>query len=146
MAALPSSHPAASQRRVAMKTLSQDFFIVISEQTYPGAAHFVTEACRAAGFRPEVSQTPERGYTILALVAANCGLTLLPESLQALPNPGVVFRPLLAPQELTSSLLGSRVLSPSPPMVSSIHSPRLTPDPPTFTSLHIGGQNLSPEQ
>jgi DNA-binding transcriptional LysR family regulator len=39
-------------------------------------------------------QTVERGYTILGLVAGHCGVTLLPESLQALPHPGVVFRPL----------------------------------------------------
>jgi DNA-binding transcriptional LysR family regulator len=40
-------------------------------------------------------QTVERGYTILGLVAGNCGVTLLPEALQALPHSGVVFRPLI---------------------------------------------------
>ncbi|MBI5383163.1 MAG: LysR family transcriptional regulator [Verrucomicrobia bacterium] len=99
MAALPAHHPAAGKRKVALTTLAQDFFIVISEQTYPGAARFLKEACRKAGFRPKILQTAERGYTILGLVAGNCGVTLLPESLQALPHPGVVFRPLLdAPQ------------------------------------------------
>ncbi len=77
-----------------MKALAQESFILISDQTYPGAARFATEVCRQAGFRPRILQTAERGYTILALVAANCGVTLLPESLQALPHPGVVFRPL----------------------------------------------------
>jgi DNA-binding transcriptional LysR family regulator len=95
MAALPKEHPAASKRKVALKALAQDFFIVISEQTYPGAARFLNEACRKAGFRPKILQTAERGYTILGMVAGNCGVTLLPESLQALPHPGVVFRPLV---------------------------------------------------
>lgn len=94
MAALPSNHPAARKRRVPLAALAQDFFIVISERTYPAAAHFLKEACRQAGFRPRILQTAERGYTILGLVAGNCGVTLLPESLQALPHPGVVFRPL----------------------------------------------------
>ncbi|HEY9171898.1 MAG TPA: LysR substrate-binding domain-containing protein [Verrucomicrobiae bacterium] len=94
MAALPEKHPAAAKRKVSLAALAQDFFIVISEQTYPGAAWFLTEACRRAGFRPRILQTAERGYTILGLVAGNCGVTLLPESLQALPHPGVVFRPL----------------------------------------------------
>lgn len=94
MAALPKKHPAAGKRKVALTALAQDFFIVISEQTYPGAARFLKEACRRAGFRPKILQTVERGYTILGLVAGNCGVTLLPESLQALPHPGVVFRPL----------------------------------------------------
>lgn len=95
MAALPAAHPAAGKRKIPLRALAQDFFIVISEQTYPGAARFVAAACRGAGFRPKIVQTAERGYTILALVAGHCGVTLLPESLQALPHPGVVFRPLV---------------------------------------------------
>jgi len=94
MAALPAGHPAARQRRVALGTLAQDFFIVISDHTYPGAARVVADACRRAGFRPKIVQAVERGYAILGLVAGDCGVTLLPESLQALPHPGVVFRPL----------------------------------------------------
>ena len=96
MAVLPSTHPAARRRQVPITALAQDFFIVISDQTYPGAARVVAEACRGAGFRPKTLQAVERGYTILGLVAGNCWVTLLPESLQALPHPGVVFRPLRA--------------------------------------------------
>jgi DNA-binding transcriptional LysR family regulator len=39
----------------------------------------------------------ERGYTILGLVAGRCGVALLPESLEAMPHPGVVFRRLVDP-------------------------------------------------
>jgi DNA-binding transcriptional LysR family regulator len=99
MAALPSKHPAAKKRRLPLAALAGDFFIVISERTYPGAARFLKDACRRAGFHPKILQTVERGYTILGLVAANCGVTLLPESLQALPHPGVVFRPLADPPD-----------------------------------------------
>lgn len=94
MAALPAKHPAARKREVPLKALAQDFFVVISDQTYPGAARFLSEACRRAGFRPKILQSAERGYTLLGLVAGSCGVTLLPDSLQALPHPGVVFRPL----------------------------------------------------
>jgi DNA-binding transcriptional LysR family regulator len=97
MAALPSKHPAARRRTVDLRALSQDLFIVISEQTYPGAAHLLKEACSRAGFRPKTLQSVERGHTILGLVAGNCGVTLLPEPLRALPHPGVVFRPLIDP-------------------------------------------------
>jgi DNA-binding transcriptional LysR family regulator len=95
MAALPKRHPSAGRRKIGLTALAQDFFIAISEQSYPGAARFLKEACRRAGFRPKILQTVERGYTILGLVAGNCGVTLLPDSLQALPHPGVVFRPLM---------------------------------------------------
>ena len=94
VAALPENHPAARKKRVPLGDLAQDFFFAISEANYPGAAQFILGTCREAGFRPKILQSAERGFAILSLVAGNCGVALLPESLQALPHPGVVFRPL----------------------------------------------------
>jgi DNA-binding transcriptional LysR family regulator len=94
VAALPQKHPAARRRTLALGALSQDFFFVISEESFPGAARWAREACQQAGFRPRILQTAGRGHTILSLVAGNCGVALLPEPLRALPHPGVVFRPL----------------------------------------------------
>ena len=97
IAALPKGHRAARKSTVALGALAQEFFFVISEQNYPGASSSVLAACAEAGFRPKILQTAERGHTILSLVAGNCGVALLPESLRALPHPGVVFRPLTHP-------------------------------------------------
>ena len=41
-------------------------------------------ACADAGFKPRTLQVAERGHTILSLVAAGCGVALLPEPLTAL--------------------------------------------------------------
>jgi DNA-binding transcriptional LysR family regulator len=97
VAALPEKHPAARKAKVELERLAADFFFVISEESFPGAAGFVTAACAHAGFRPKVLQTAERGHTILGLVAGNCGVAILPEPLRALPHPGVLFRPLAQP-------------------------------------------------
>ncbi|MBM3835583.1 MAG: LysR family transcriptional regulator [Verrucomicrobia bacterium] len=97
VAALPKKHRAARKPQISLADLSEDFFLVISEQSYPGAARSVFEACARAGFRAKTLQTAERGYTILGLVADNCGVVLLPEPLRAMPHPGVVFRPLTEP-------------------------------------------------
>lgn len=97
VAALPSNHPAARRRRVDLKTLSADFFLNIAEEAYPGASRRVRDACEHAGFRPRSVQAPERGHTILGLVAAGCGVAVLPAPLQALPHAGVVFRRLTDP-------------------------------------------------
>ncbi len=97
VAALPENHRAARKPRVRLEDLAEDFFLGISEQTYPGASRQVMAACARAGFRPKILQMVERGYTILGLVAGQCGVALLPESLRALPHPGVVFRPLEEP-------------------------------------------------
>jgi DNA-binding transcriptional LysR family regulator len=97
VAALPRSHPQSRQQKVALASLANDFFLGISEQTYPGASQQVADAFVRAGFRPKILQMVARGYTILGLVASRCGVALVPESLQALPHAGITFRPLAHP-------------------------------------------------
>jgi DNA-binding transcriptional LysR family regulator len=97
VAALPKDHRCARRRVVELADLANDFFLGISAETYPGASRHVADACARAGFRPKFLQMVERGYTILGLVAGRCGVALLPESLKAMPHPGIVFRPLADP-------------------------------------------------
>jgi DNA-binding transcriptional LysR family regulator len=97
IAALPAKHPAARKPKVPLAVLASELFIAISDATYPGAARYIREACERAGFRPRILQVAERGYTILGLVAGNCGVALVPEPLRALPHPGVVFRKIENP-------------------------------------------------
>jgi DNA-binding transcriptional LysR family regulator len=97
MAVLPEKHRAACNAKLRLRDLADESFIMISDQSYPGASEYVTRACEGAGFRPRVVQTVERGYTIIGVVAAGCGVALLPESLRKLPHAGVVFRPLIDP-------------------------------------------------
>lgn len=95
VAVLPERHPAGRRRVLSLSALAHEFFVVISEKSYPGAARVVTDACAGAGFRPRILQSAERGHTLLALVAGGCGVALLPASLRALPHAGVVFRSLV---------------------------------------------------
>ena len=97
VAALPKTHPAARKTKVSLAALAKDLFIAISDTTYPGAARYIREGCERAGFRPRILQAADRGHTMLGLVAANCGVALVPEPLRALPHQGIVFRPLQDP-------------------------------------------------
>jgi DNA-binding transcriptional LysR family regulator len=99
VAVLPQNHRFSRKSPLALRALADEPFIMISERTYPGASEDILAACEKAGFRPKISQKSERGYTILGLVAAHCGVALLPESLRNLPHPGVVFRALSEPPE-----------------------------------------------
>jgi len=92
--ALPAKHPAARKPKVRLAGLAHELFIAISDTAYPGAARYIREGCERAGFRPRILQFAERGHTMLGLVAANCGIALVPEPLRALPHSGVVFRQL----------------------------------------------------
>jgi DNA-binding transcriptional LysR family regulator len=91
--ALPKGNRLCRQPAIDLASLAREFFLLISNEHFPGASHLIREACASAGFQPRVLQTAERGHTILNLVAANCGLALLPAPLRELPHEGVVFRP-----------------------------------------------------
>lgn len=129
-AALPASHAAARRRRLPLASLAAESFVMISDLTYPGAARWITEACAAAGFRPRILQAAERGHTLLSLVAAGCGIALVPEPLQQLPHPGVVFRPLAEPTPLPLHLAWNPA-RPHPTRDVFLHTPPPRPSSPS---------------
>lgn len=91
--ALPETHPLVKARRVRLSSLQNEVFLLISDEHFPGASQVMLRACAEAGFKPRTLQVAERGHTILSLVAAGCGVALLPEPISALPHANVVFRP-----------------------------------------------------
>ena len=138
--ALPQGHRATAKARVPLASLADELFLGISDRTYPGASGHVTRACQRAGFRPRTVQMVERGYTILGLVSAGCGIAMVPESLKALPHPGIKFRPLADPPTADlflawkgegSALLGEflKVLETHPPFRSAVGRFRLKVEP-----------------
>lgn len=90
--ALPENHPLAKARSIKLSILAHEVFLLISDEHFPGASKVMTRACAEAGFKPRTLQVAERGHTILSLVAAGCGVALLPEPLTALPHSGIVFK------------------------------------------------------
>lgn len=122
VAALPKGHPAARKSKIELASLANDFFLGISEETYPDASHHVQEACRRAGFRPKVLQMVERGFTILGLVAGGGGVALLPKSLKEMPHSGVVFKALADPP-VADLFLAWKPQTPSPAMAEFLKVP-----------------------
>jgi DNA-binding transcriptional LysR family regulator len=55
----------------------------------------VLRSCRRAGFVPHREHVAPGTAVLLALVAADLGVAVVPESVRALPLPGVVFRDLV---------------------------------------------------
>jgi DNA-binding transcriptional LysR family regulator len=114
IAVLPAAHRLARKRSIDLQSLANEMFIAVSEESYPGAAEIIRNACTEAGFQPKILQAAERGFTILGLVAANCGVALLPATLRALPHPGVVFRAVVNPARQDLFLVWNRRRKSSP--------------------------------
>lgn len=96
-AALPARHPLAQAPRVALADLAADGFILFPRQNGRLLYDSIIDACRAAGFRPNIVQeAPQLGSTV-NLVAAGAGVALVPASMRQLHPSGVVYARLRSP-------------------------------------------------
>ena len=119
--ALRGDHPLA--RRQADPTiadLADVPFVSYSVTNGPGFAENFLSLCEQAGFRPHVALEVSSFATLLGLVAAGFGATLLPQSLARLQVENVVLRRLSA--SLTSGLW-------------LIHKPELSPTAQSFKEV-----------
>lgn len=92
--AMPANHPLAARRRIPLKVLAQEPFILTPRHLVPGLYDLIMRVCERAGFSPQVTQEATQMHTIVGLVAAGIGISLVPDSVQNLRRPGVVFRAL----------------------------------------------------
>jgi DNA-binding transcriptional LysR family regulator len=75
---------------VSIRELRDQDFIATASGSGCGVHEFMTAACGAAGFVPRIVQETHDLRTVLWLIAAGLGISLLPECY-------VVRRPLLTP-------------------------------------------------
>ena len=102
---LPTDSPLARQKSIAVKDLAGQAFVVFPKDAGTGIYHQIFELCRAAGFTPHIAMEAGEPSTIIGLVAAGCGISVLPGSFEGIHMEGVVYRPLADPEATTSMLL-----------------------------------------
>lgn len=100
---LPKTHPLATQSKIALSDLADEDFVMPQQQVVSGLPEQIYYLCAQAGFVPKVAQEAVFMVTILGLIAAEIGISILPCSAQALQRQGVVYRPLQE-QSLTTQL------------------------------------------
>lgn len=92
--ALRDDHPLAGRPAIVLADLAEEPF-VLYPRSVGSALHDLVEAlCRQAGFRPAVAQEARQMATLIGLVAAGLGVTLVPASIRAVHSEGVAYRPL----------------------------------------------------
>jgi DNA-binding transcriptional LysR family regulator len=95
---LPSAHPLAKSKTIALGELRQVCFVAMSEQTHPGSRAWLSGICQGlAGFKPRILQDVALESGIMTFVAEGLGVTLAREQIKKLPHPGVIFRHLKPP-------------------------------------------------
>jgi DNA-binding transcriptional LysR family regulator len=94
VAVLPRHHRLASARAVSLADLSSEPFVLIARRVVAAIHDQILAACVEAGFTVRVAQEATHIHAVVALVAAGCGVSLLPKSAAELGVRGVVCRPL----------------------------------------------------
>ena len=76
---------------------------------WPNLYRTVVDFCRSAGFEPKLGQEAPQFATIISLVAAELGVSIVPSSMQQSKGSGVVYLPMEGPQiHVTLSLAWRR--------------------------------------
>ncbi|OLP01930.1 LysR family transcriptional regulator [Mycolicibacterium porcinum] len=92
--AVSADHRLAVEPVVSLTDLRSEPFIAYASRD-SAVNDAVLRSCRAAGFVPHREHSAPGTAVLLALVAAGLGVAVVPESVQALPLEGVVFRDLV---------------------------------------------------
>ena len=90
--ALPEAHRLASLGTLNLCDLSGEQYICYSQTSAVNSIFL--EACRKAGFRPDVVQEARETSTLLSFVSAGMGIALVPTTRHMFNLEGIVFRSL----------------------------------------------------
>ena len=105
VAVLHEHHPAlrklGQRRRLRTEALAQEPFVLFSRSAGAGIHDHVLTLCRHAGFSPRVAQEAREASTIISLVAAGMGVSILPASCEHIHIDGVSFVPLADPASMS---------------------------------------------
>lgn len=96
--AMPASHPLAKRRVIAEKDLDGLNFVMYSPD---GGKYFhdrIAGLLASAGVQANYVQSIDQTHTIVALVRAGIGVSIVPASAQELCLHDVIFRPIWSPE------------------------------------------------
>ncbi|CAI8822688.1 MULTISPECIES: LysR family transcriptional regulator [Pseudomonas] len=115
VAVINAAHPLAqgSDAGVHMAALAQEPFVFFPRSYGSGLHAQLLSLARQAGFSPHFAQEAGEAMTIIGLVAAGLGVSVLPASFQRMRIDGVVYRTLLDDDAVTAVWLVQRRDAPS---------------------------------
>ena len=105
---LPEEHPLAMRERIAVPLLAQEPFVLQASQRGAGYSAQLLQLCLSSGFSPNVIQEVTEMHTIVSLVAAGMGVSLVPLSARNIRSQGVVYRELEGTATLTEMAVAWR--------------------------------------
>jgi DNA-binding transcriptional LysR family regulator len=102
VAVLPDKHPYTMHQHLPLRTLKGEAFVHFPRTVAPSLYDQIMRMCQRAGFQPRVVQEAREWLTIVGLVEAGLGVSLVPASFRRLKWGNVQYKPLSPPRELTT--------------------------------------------
>jgi DNA-binding transcriptional LysR family regulator len=97
LVALPARHRLAAQERVALSDLAHEPFILFPRTVGLSLYNDIVAACREAGFELVVTQEAPQIPSVVNLVAASLGVSIVPAAIAQIRLDGVTYRPIDGP-------------------------------------------------
>ncbi len=92
--ALPQTHALAMHKTLPLSALNQQSFIMFPRVIGMSLYDEVMLACRTCGFDPQVGQHAPQITSLINLVSAGVGVSVVPESLAQVRVKGVAYIPI----------------------------------------------------
>lgn len=110
VAVIQAEHPLAegSENGLYIGALADEPFVFFPRSYGSGLYAQLLSLARQAGFSPHIAQEAGEAMTIIGLVSAGLGVSVLPASFQHMRIKGVVYRPLLDADSSTAVWLVQR--------------------------------------
>ena len=120
LAALPASHPAAQGAGpLDLAALAGDALILTPRAVGVSLHDSAVDACRSAGFEPVLGQPAPQIASILSLVSADLGFSLIPASMGQLNVHGVAYRQIGNPSPAPRVFLATAHRRAMPPQLAT---------------------------
>lgn len=95
LVALPDGHPFARKKEIALSMLANEDFILFNRSDTPNFYNQVFTSCLQAGFSPHVVSEADVLQTILIMIDAGAGVSVIPSCVMGLRRNGVALVPLV---------------------------------------------------
>jgi DNA-binding transcriptional LysR family regulator len=94
VAALPKGHRLENSSALSLKDLATDRFVLYARENAPELSDAILSLCKRARFSPNIVDTPSLWQSVLTMIEAGEGISIVPETVKHLQSRDVAFRPL----------------------------------------------------
>jgi DNA-binding transcriptional LysR family regulator len=94
VAVVPAGSPLAQRTSLVLNELRGEPFVLFPRESAPDFHDDLVDACRKAGFAPTVAYECSAMSTVVGVVAAGLGVSLVPQSISRIELEGACYLPL----------------------------------------------------